>query len=184
MTFTNGLMTTMLLASALIPTAHAETWSALEPESKNEIQVKTYRGSITMAGTGTVYEGQLEVGRILEEKSDGNPTETVSVPRLEGSLRFPVLEAITSEEVFSKYDELINPMGRQESVVFDMGDFDPRTKILLLPYAVAGYGQSSEFGRLSGALTPNGHFIGKWTAKPMGIVATFDLILQPANTAK
>lgn len=137
----------------------------------------TYKGTMLLAESHQKFDFRLEVRRIVHNErapQSQNPSETVQIPKLSGSLSFPALDRLSIVD-YANFQALLNPLGGFSRVMFDYGDYNPNTKILVLPYAVPGY-SSGNFGELTGNLNTS-HFTGKWFAKPFGDVGTFDATL-------
>lgn len=136
----------------------------------------TYTGKMHMFRNNSDYDAVLIVKRVVDTKvgsSADQPSETVEVPKLTANLNFPFLDSLSTEEKW-KHDDLLDPMGRYWNIAVDYGNYNPTSHVMTLPYAVSGYTQGN-FGDLSGTLV-NGHFVGTWYAKPLGDVASFDLV--------
>jgi hypothetical protein len=132
-----------------------------------------YEGTVVLAKDGHSYGAVLDLQRVYENMrltQAEDPTQTINLPKLSGSLKFPFLEKV-SVDSFKKYADLTNPMGGFSILLFDFGDYDPQTQLLVLPYGVNGYDQGS-FGELQGKLS-DGVFTGSWWAKPLGEVGSF-----------
>ena len=134
-----------------------------------------FEGTMQVTKSGHSYDVTLDIQRVFENVRQGqssDPTQTVQVPKLNGVMRFPVLDK-TDISKYSRYNEILAPMGGFSIAIFDFGDFDPDTHLMILPYNVSGYSLGS-FGQLHGKLE-NGTFTGYWFSKPLGNVATFSL---------
>jgi hypothetical protein len=136
-----------------------------------------FEGTMQMTKSGHTYDVTLDLVRIFENVRQGqssDPTQTVNVPKLQGAMRFPVLDKDkTDVSERGRYNEILNPMGGFSTAQFNSGDFDPDTHLMVLPYNVSGYSLGN-FGELQGKLE-NGTFTGHWFSKPLGNVATFSL---------
>jgi hypothetical protein len=134
-----------------------------------------YDGTMTMVQSQQSLRVKLSIKRVYENvrpRQPQDPTQTINLPKLSGFLRFPVLDKMDPSD-YGHYSEIINPMGGFSTVLFDYGDYDPKTKLMILPYNVSGYNQGS-FGELQGELH-GGVFTGTWFAKPLGVVGHFVL---------
>jgi hypothetical protein len=132
-----------------------------------------FSGSMHMLVSGQNFKVKLTIKRVYENVRPSQPqdiTQPINVPKLNGFMKFPVLDNINIAD-YGSYSEIINPMGGFSTILFDFGDYDPKTNILILPYNVSGYSQGS-FGELQGDLH-NGVFKGEWYAKPLGVVGKF-----------
>jgi len=143
----------------------------------------TYQGVVHITDSNEDFDCVIEVKRTSEFTrltQSQDQTETVEVPKLGGSVRFPILKNVQMEDL-SSYSSLTTPMGGYLTVMFDFGNYNPRNKKLILPYTVPAYADHS-FGEFNGTLT-QGHYKGTWFSKPLGNIGTFDLI-QVASSEK
>lgn len=138
-----------------------------------------FQGSITLTGSGESFDSTVVIKRTMQTERNpqsDDPSDTVSLPTLTGCLRFPALENLPLND-WPGFHELLGPLGENITVTFDLGDYDPSTLQLVLPYTVSGY-SGGTYGELSGALQ-NGKYHADWFSKPYGDAGTFDLTLQP-----
>lgn len=145
--------------------------SPAAPEDKSTV----YSGTVHLNDSDQDFDCvvELEMTSEFTRISQGeDQTTTVEVPKLTGSMRFPVLDGISIEDM-SSYAALTRPMGSYSKVLFDFGNYNPRSHRMILPYLVPGYSGSS-FGELQGTLV-GGHYVGTWFSKPFGDVGTFKL---------
>ncbi len=149
------------------------TWDQLAPAEG------TYKGTMHLAASNQDFECELQVQRLIKTENTpattADPTQTVQVPQLGGSLHFKVIDRLYQDKdssLFSDFNSLLEPMGLQYSVLFDHGDYQSQTQIMTLPYSVIGYDKI--YGELTGTLS-NGEYKGTWTSKNDGTVGTFDL---------
>ena len=144
----------------------------------NELQPAEaiYQGKVSINQNRKSYDCTLQIKRTSQFTRDSQSqdgSESIEVPQLGGGMHFSALENLSMSEL-SNYSVLTEPMGGYLTVMFDSGNYNPRTLKMVLPYTVPGYSQAS-LGELEGSLN-NGHFQGTWFAKPVGIVGTFDLV--------
>ena len=142
----------------------------------------TYQGKITLTDGAKSYDCILQLKRTSQFTRDSQSqdgSESIEVPQLGGSMSFPALRNLPMSDL-STYSALTEPMGGYLTVMFDAGNYNPRTLKMVLPYTVPGYSQAS-LGELDGTLT-DGHFTGTWFSKPVGIVGTFDLTQTSGTT--
>ncbi len=141
-----------------------------------------FSGSMHMLVSGQSFKVKMTIKRVYENVRPSQPqdiTQPINVPKLNGFMKFPVLDNINISD-YGSYSEIINPMGGFSTVLFDFGDYDPKTKILILPYNVSGYAQGN-FGELQGSLN-NGVFKGEWFAKPLGVVGKFKFVQKQKSS--
>lgn len=143
-----------------------------------------FTGSVTLDGSGQAFDATITIKRTMETQRDpqsDDPSDTVSLPTLTGSLRFPAIDNLQPAD-YPGFHALLDPMGGYATVLFDLGDYDPSTQQLVLPYTVPGY-SSGNFGELTGTLT-NGTYQGDWFCKPLGDTATFSFQLQTSGQSQ
>jgi hypothetical protein len=136
----------------------------------------TYAGTITMRSTGRTYNVQVAMTIEYEtvRQSQGQDSTIVTVvPKLSGSMRFPELNNLKLPDL-NNFKDLMQATGGFSIVTFDLGDFDPETTRLILPYSLSSL-SSGTYGSLQGKLINNG-FKGVWIAKPLGEVADFNFV--------
>ena len=109
-----------------------------------------------------------------------NPSETIEVPKLSGSMTFPALANMDIQD-YGNFQELLSPLGGNMRVLIDYGDYSPMSQNLILPYSIPGYAQT--YGEISGRIV-NNHFIGTWFSSPLGEVGTFDIVRTPLTGVK
>jgi hypothetical protein len=139
---------------------------------------------VVLSASGQAFDANIIVKRTLETRRDpqsDDPTQTVSIPTLGGSLHFPAVQEILDHhpEDIPGFHELLDPLGMFATVTFDLGDYNPATQQLVLPYDVPGYAGGS-FGELTGTLS-GGKFTGDWFSKPFGDAGTFVLTVEPGT---
>ena len=142
-----------------------------------------YSGSMHLINSDQDFRVLIDVKRtsIIERVPQSqNPSETIEVPKLSGSMTFPALTNLDLRD-YLHFQELLKPMGGVLIVTFDFGDYSALSQSLILPYTVPGYA-SGLFGEVSGTLQGD-HFIGTWFTNPLGDVGTFDLIKNNLNGA-
>ena len=138
---------------------------------------------MTMLKSGASFDATLELDRVyVNARLSGSedPTQTLNLPQLSGSMTFTLLEK-TSVSDYKNYSDIINPMGGFSTVLFDYGDYDTHTHLLVLPYGVSGYNQGN-FGELQGELK-DGTFTGTWFAKPLGVVGKFSFVQTQGDSS-
>jgi hypothetical protein len=138
-----------------------------------------------MTRSGESFAATLTLERVMDNArttQSTDPSVTTSLPKLSGNLGFPALIKVIQSDPDSRadYTELLNPLGQQGTALIDMGDYNPKSRQLVLPYLVSSYSTQISFGELKGTLD-DGHFTGTWFSKPYGTVATFDLYLTTAQ---
>ncbi len=141
-----------------------------------------YEGKMTILKSREVFDVVLDIKRVYQNErlnQGQDPTQTVNIPKLSGSMQFPLLQEIGMSD-YSHYSDLIDPMGGFTMTMFDFGDYEPNTHLLVLPYTVSGYSQGS-FGELQGHLE-NNKFTGTWFSKPLGTVGKFTMTISPLVT--
>ena len=141
----------------------------------------TLVGTMHVTSSNQDFDCQVDVTRtsvFVRNTGAQVGAETIEVPRLSGSIRFPSLEAASMSDLAS-FSTLTAPMGGYLKVLFDSGEYNPRSQKMILPYSVPGYSEG-EFGELNGILT-NGTYQGTWFSKPYGNVGTFTLKFQKAD---
>lgn len=142
-----------------------------------------YTGTVLLAQTHQSFAMQLSLSRQMEPARSAqsqDPSESVSIPILEGPMSFPVLDALENEDVTDQLEDILHfkaltaPMGLNWRANLKNGTFDGTN--LVLPYSV---GNSSDiYGELNGQLV-DGHYTGNWLAEePSSTVGTFDLVVQ------
>jgi hypothetical protein len=145
-----------------------------------------YSGTVLLSQSHQSFAMNLSINRIMEPARSSqaqDPSESVSIPVLNGNMSFPALENLQHEDPSSRLDDLSNftpltdPMGQNLRANIQEGTFDGTT--LVLPYSVEG--ASGIYGELSGQLS-GGHFVGNWTSEEAsGMVGTFDLVVTPRS---
>jgi len=134
-----------------------------------------YDGVVHLRKSHQNFRCHLSLKRVYENirnPQGSDPTGTANIPKLSGVLSFPVLDAL-DERRRADYAELTDPLGQFAQALFDFGDYDPQTNLMVLPYNISGYSQGS-FGEFTGELHA-GVYKGTWFAKPLGEVANFEL---------
>ena len=145
----------------------------------------TYRGNVHMIGTNNNYEGALRLTRRFTSTRSQDGATTLPAVTLIGNLNFPIFDGLTPgelEKAETKYRDVATAMGLYTSVIFDYGNYKPETRTLIMTYSVPGYAEGGSFGNLTGKIT-DGHFIGQWFVKPLGMVADFDLVIQAEDSS-
>jgi|GEM_PF-4671246 len=134
-----------------------------------------YIGNVHLLKSNQDFQADLVLKVVMEparSQQPENPSETVSVAKLSGSLSFPALDAVSGQD-YSSFSGLVAPMGGFQKMLFDYGDYTPATSDLILPYSVSGYADG-RFGQVEGHLNA-GVLTATWFAKPFGEVATMTL---------
>jgi hypothetical protein len=145
-------------------------------DSRNEIMpsLGRFEGSMFMTETGKKYDAVLYCTLIYKViASPQDPAQTISIPKISGSLHFPFLEHI-KDDSYIKYEELLLPMGGYLLLSFDNGDFDMDNHELDLPYPIPQFPERT-WGELQGQLV-NDVLTGSWITKMHGVVGRFRLI--------
>jgi hypothetical protein len=140
-------------------------------------------GPMHLIASNQSFDCQIEIKRvsIIERAPQSqNPSETIEVPKLSGSMSFPGLARIDSRD-YGNFQEILTPLGGFIRVLFDYGDYSPMSQKLILPYTVPGYTQTY-FGEILGNIK-DGHFVGTWFSNAVGDVGTFDLVQNPRRNA-
>ena len=143
---------------------------------ENELRpaVGRFEGQMLMARSRKKYNVVLEtkiIFRIIPSPRD--PTVNISIPKLAGYLRFPILKNPTPEKLI-RYQEIVSPLGGYTMAAFERGDYDRSTVNLNLPYTVPKFGDAN-FGSFQGQLI-EGVFVGQWNSRIESMVGTFNLI--------
>ena len=101
-----------------------------------------------------------------------DPSETVQVARLGGSIAFPALQHLPTQD-YAGFQDLLNPLDDLSVVKVDYGDYNPNiTPPVTLPYLAQD--QKTDFGTFSGQIIGD-EFTGIWFADDFGNVGRFDL---------
>ena len=139
--------------------------------------VGRFEGKMLMYATNTKYDAVVDstvIYRVIPSPQD--PSQTISVPELNGNLTFPILKGYGDS--YPKYKELLVPMAFYTMVSFTSGDFDPSTHNLNLPYSVPEF-PNNAWGELQGTLV-NDTYTGTWMTKVDGVVGEFILVKVPS----
>jgi hypothetical protein len=133
-------------------------------------------GSMHLIASDQNFDVVLNVKRVImieRAPQSQNPSETIEVPKLSGSMSFLALSNMDPRD-YAYFQELLKPMGGYLIVTFDFGNYSSLSKSLILPYIIPNQ-SNGPFGVISGILEGD-HFKGTWFANPLGNVGTFDLI--------
>ncbi len=133
-----------------------------------------YLGTLFLFEGAKSYPFKLVLSRVdsIERAPQSQtPTEMIEIPKLSGSLSFPILDGY-SLEIYSRYPELLRPMGGYTRITIDHGDYIPLSHRLILPYSVPG-SSAQTFGELSAVLDGE-HLKGSWFVSAFGTVAEFE----------
>lgn len=132
-----------------------------------------FEGKMLMYATNVRYDAVIDTTVIYQVMpSPIDPSQTISVPKLNGNITFPILKGYGSS--YPKYKELLIPMAFYTTVSFTSGDFDPSTHNLNLPYTVKDL-PNSTYGELQGTLV-NDTYTGTWMTRVDGVVGEFVLV--------
>jgi hypothetical protein len=134
-----------------------------------------YQGTFVLTGSGQSFDATIFLKRSMQTQRDpqsDDPSQTVSLPTLAGCLRFPAISNLQPDD-WPGFHALLGPLGGNAVVTFDLGDYDPSSQQLVLPYNVAG-SSGGTYGELTGTLK-NGQYQGDWFSKPYGDAGTFNL---------
>lgn len=133
-----------------------------------------FEGQMLMTVSRRKFDVVLETKIIYHViPSPKDPTLNISVPRLSGYLKFPLLQNLSIFDLVP-YSEVTNALGGFILAGIDMGDYDSNTQTLNLPYSVAKFGKGP-FGSFQGELI-GGAFVGKWNSRVQSQVGTFNLV--------
>lgn len=134
----------------------------------------TYCGKMHLVRSGMDFDVNMIVVRgedNVHAPQSSDPTLTVRVPKLAGSMRFPAVENAGSSAYVSM-PELIQATGGYGVLPFDNGDYDPQTRQIYFPFSVPGH--QGEYGEVRGAFN-NGRYTGTWLSNSYRTVGTFEL---------
>jgi hypothetical protein len=153
-----------------------------------------YNGPLHLFSVEQVFTVKLDVHRVMEpehSQDSQDPSDTIMVPKLSGSMTFAALSATDNDNSVVLKDgyfgPLMDPMGGFSMANFSYGNFDPaNNNQLVLPYSVTGV--TGTYGQLSGTLTLNSatglyHYSGTWSANPFGDVGSFELDVTPRGNS-
>jgi hypothetical protein len=151
------------------------TAQAEAKEQSLQPAVGYYCGNVHLTDSDEDFDANLSL-QIIEDNehssSSTDPTDTVQVPKLAGSLTFPAIKNQGSA-AYSTLPELMQATGGTEAISFTYGDYNPGTQIINLPFNVPN-GPQGDYGSLSGTLNGN-QFSGTWYSESSQAVGTFTL---------
>jgi hypothetical protein len=133
-----------------------------------------YEGEMLISDTHRRIAAVLEtriIYRVIPSPRD--PTVNISVPRLGGFLSFPLLRKLKPDQLVD-YQDVIVPLGGFILAGIDMGDYNPNSHNMNLPYVVSQFG-TGPFGAFQGELSEDG-FVGQWNSRLERLVGTFNLV--------
>lgn len=132
-----------------------------------------FEGQMLMYATNKRYNAVLDctiIYKVIQSPQD--PSQTISIPKVSGTLTFTVLMNLHGASPM-KYMDLLGPMAFYNLVGFNSGDYDPDTHDFNLPYSVPEF-PNDVWGQLQGKLDHD-VFLGQWTTKVDGTVGRFQL---------
>jgi hypothetical protein len=136
--------------------------------------VGDYCGSMHLLKSGSDFKVELDL-EVVEDNthssSSTDPTDTVQVPKLAGSMSFPAITNAGSA-AYSSLPDLIQATGGYGTVSFSYGDYNPVNQVINLPFTLPG-GQAS-YGSVNGTLAGT-TFSGTWFSESGQKVGTFSL---------
>jgi hypothetical protein len=138
--------------------------------------VGRYCGKMHMIESDQDYDTNLSlqvVQQNIHSSTSQDPTDTVRVPMLAGSLRFPAIDAAGSD-AYSTLPDLVQATGGYGAVSFSYGDYNPLNQSLNLPFAVNGQAPGVYYGTVTGTLD-GGAFTGQWYSESSRLVGSFTL---------
>jgi hypothetical protein len=170
LTFDEVFMKTLiaLLAGLLFATAAFADSLVLAKTAELSAVDGTYVGNVHLLRSNKDYAAEFQLRLVRMSQEDGE-----SFPIVTGLMTFPVLESSPPSEA-AKCIDLIEATGYFMKVFISEGFFDSAKNTLQLPFSIPAYTRGN-YGEIDATLSTD-HLVGVWMTKPMGQVATFDLV--------
>jgi hypothetical protein len=143
--------------------------NALHPAEGN------YCGTMHLVQSNLDFEVHLTLKVVsdnVHSSSSTDPTDTVQVPKLAGTMTFPAI-ANEGSAAYSTLPDLIQATGGYGSVAFTYGDYNPMNHKINLPFTVPGAAQGN-YGAVTGGLEGD-TFTGSWYSEASQLVGTFTI---------
>jgi hypothetical protein len=116
-----------------------------------------YCGSLHMIQSDQDYQANLTLNLATQDvhsSTSQDPTSTVRLPMLGGSMTFPQL-VNDKNSPYSDMPDLIQATGASGSIGFTTGDYNPLDKSINLPFTAAGSQAGTIYGSVVGTLNGN-----------------------------